>query len=1250
MSIQIKDGIASSLFGNADTSSSSTKATNDGDNNNIVNTYFKQTGGTITTSDFYGVTLKRSDGNGQAIQFANSGGALIGVGTLSDKSFVVSSGSSTGGDMFKVSPGGVATAGGVELSKTGHAHSIDQLSWDATKNLKCLAPTANGQEWSVDLPNTSYTGTYWNVFTDKGSKGTLLKVDNDSGVVSAPYGFSGSLTGNASTASKLQTARTITLAGDYSGSCTFDGSGNVTLTGYNYNCRVSKGSTNNYPYCRIAHTDGTSSYADHTVTLYLSQGYSGGKFGIIRVTLRSNNQQGTSGFASAEAKWLVRSGFALDDIVVACNDVAGAWEADVFYKANGAYAGLTVKQIDGGGRGSTSRIWTLINCTEPSDASTTTNPSTECYATITDYKTYTNILNAIDSGTVASSNVTDKLNIARRVTLSGAVTGNVDFDGTKDVTLATSLGSIDTDLTFTNNGTSFRGIQGTMADNDVWRVGGAGTSTNAGYLELATGDDSNEPIYARQYSGNFTSVTRTATILDASGNTSFPGTVTGNRFASTVGTGTSPFTVSSTTAVTNLNADMIDGVHLDNIVYGSNATATNRVTDLNAINKSGFYEINTGTNKPGTNAWYWLLNTSYSSSNLYGMQIAVGNSTSGEYFMRSRGADGSGTWHQLYSTGYKPSWDDVSGKPSSFTPSSHTHDASDLASGTVSISRIPTGSTSATVALGNHTHSGYANSSHTHDTSNIASGILNIARIPTGATSSTVALGDHAHNTIGGVTSSSALTFITSSEISSNADFYNIHSSGDMDLGVSDNLNITSKCALLDVPNIEVTGKLSAQKPINVTTGSFGGFQSTRTISSGTYVSEFATGVDGIVPTKCSAAIELRDANVNILNRLDLFDTELVLKSGDVKIPNNKAYQCFEFGGTSRNMAMINDNDDMFLAYNNSLGKLYIGANKNSGIVMKTAGTTTIESALNVNGDIVAPANASLYLGANYTLREHGNGNVSVNGNGGYLALGYNATSYVNFSAPVNGMKLLNNAYLSFTNTSGVAQWNLGLSNGNNVHMFSQNNFTGSISIGHTAAVSTWLQGSTVVLNGNSVRLTSTTGTVVTSDERLKKDMTSLSLDERYDDFFMGIDAKKFKYIDGTSDRFHIGVSAQEIEKGLAENGLTTKDFAGFVEDEYIERPLSIDEELEAEKTGKDIDARNVNTRDIGKVKGIIHTEFIGLNINATQKNRIRIVECEKNIERLSNELAAKDELILIQEERISNLEKVVDFMLAKNL
>lgn len=110
--------------------------------------------------------------------------------------------------------------------------------------------------------------------------------------------------------------------------------------------------------------------------------------------------------------------------------------------------------------------------------------------------------------------------------------------------------------------------------NDYGRIAFGATAENAGWMEIASCDDGNEPIYARQYTGVFTTIKRTATLLDASGNTSFPGSVTSVRHISTVGTGTQPYQCSSTTLNTNLNADLLDNWHIMDIPRNYNSTAT----------------------------------------------------------------------------------------------------------------------------------------------------------------------------------------------------------------------------------------------------------------------------------------------------------------------------------------------------------------------------------------------------------------------------------------------------------------------------------------------------------------------------------------------------------------------------------------------------------------------------------------------------------------------------------------------------
>lgn len=55
--------------------------------------------------------------------------------------------------------------------------------------------------------------------------------------------------------------------------------------------------------------------------------------------------------------------------------------------------------------------------------------------------------------------------------------------------------------------------------NDYGRIAFGATAENAGWMEIASSDDGNEPIYARQYTGIFTTIKNTLTLLDANGDT-----------------------------------------------------------------------------------------------------------------------------------------------------------------------------------------------------------------------------------------------------------------------------------------------------------------------------------------------------------------------------------------------------------------------------------------------------------------------------------------------------------------------------------------------------------------------------------------------------------------------------------------------------------------------------------------------------------------------------------------------------------
>ena len=78
-----------------------------------------------------------------------------------------------------------------------------------------------------------------------------------------------------------------------------------------------------------------------------------------------------------------------------------------------------------------------------------------------------------------------------------------------------------------DTGMSLKGIYGRIGGNDGWRIAGGARANNAGYLEIATGDNMNEPIYVRQYGGGgdwngYVSLARTFTLLDAAGRSRAP--------------------------------------------------------------------------------------------------------------------------------------------------------------------------------------------------------------------------------------------------------------------------------------------------------------------------------------------------------------------------------------------------------------------------------------------------------------------------------------------------------------------------------------------------------------------------------------------------------------------------------------------------------------------------------------------------------------------------------------------------------
>ena len=110
------------------------------------------------------------------------------------------------------------------------------------------------------------------------------------------------------------------------------------------------------------------------------------------------------------------------------------------------------------------------------------------------------------------------------VTVTNTITNNNQLtNGSGFQTTSGTVAKVENTVSGTNSADL---VYGNMADNDQFRIRIGGTATNSGFVEIATADDGTEPIYVRQYTGVFGSLVRTATLLDGSGNTTFPGDVT----------------------------------------------------------------------------------------------------------------------------------------------------------------------------------------------------------------------------------------------------------------------------------------------------------------------------------------------------------------------------------------------------------------------------------------------------------------------------------------------------------------------------------------------------------------------------------------------------------------------------------------------------------------------------------------------------------------------------------------------------
>jgi hypothetical protein len=263
-------------------------------------------------------------------------------------------------------------------------------------------------------------------------------------------------------------------------------------------------------------------------------------------------------------------------------------------------------------------------------------------------------------GTLAltSANVTTALGFTpyNATNPSGYITSSSNITGTSAGVVRTVSGTTSAEL-----------VRGNMGDNDQARILVGATASNAGFLEISTADDASEPIHVRQYTGVFTTLVRTATLLDGSGNTSFPGTVSAPTFSGALsGNATTATTLQTTRSINGTNFN--GSADITTVNWGTARTITIGATgkSVNGAANASWTLAEIGAQVAGDYMTTRQTRSDIDSINNGGNRYdpSVSNPTNEHYAVLTYGNGGNVTGQlathfqtgDLFSRGYNSSW------------------------------------------------------------------------------------------------------------------------------------------------------------------------------------------------------------------------------------------------------------------------------------------------------------------------------------------------------------------------------------------------------------------------------------------------------------------------------------------------------------------------------------------------------------------------------------------------------------------
>ena len=371
------------------------------------------------------------------------------------------------GDRVLVKNQTTASANGIYIVQAAawtRPPDADTISKIAGAIVNVDSGTVNGGfRFDSDLKTTDVLGTtnmVWNHSVDTGMAGNVVGTTLGTAAIGTSDNYARqdhvhpaptTVTGNAGTATKLQTTRAITLTGGVTGTVNFDGSAAVSMATTVANLGVANGIATLDAAGKVPSTQ-LPSYVDDVLE-YATQATfpATGETGKIYVETTGNTTFRWSGSAYVKiTSGEVVSVAGKTGVVTLVKADVGLGSvdntADSAKNVLSATKLTTARTINGTAFDGTANI-TIVDATKAPLASPalTGVPTAPTAATATNNTqlattAFVQAVNAVDTG---SSSTALTLKTARNIAIAGAVTGTVAFNGGADVTINSSFGDVD---------------------------------------------------------------------------------------------------------------------------------------------------------------------------------------------------------------------------------------------------------------------------------------------------------------------------------------------------------------------------------------------------------------------------------------------------------------------------------------------------------------------------------------------------------------------------------------------------------------------------------------------------------------------------------------------------------------------------------------------------------------------------------------------------------------------------------------